>query len=80
MARIPGRQVRSGVADALLLPVRVKRENKAKAAKAADALGISMAAYVDALLDREELGEDGRPMWWTQPVAADQEELPLKSA
>lgn len=39
-----------------------------------------MAEYVEALLLHEELGSDGRPVWWTRPVPTDQEELPLKSA
>jgi hypothetical protein len=74
MARVRGRQVRSGVADAQLLPVRVSPHNRAKAGRAAAALGISMAAYVDALLDREQLDDQDRPLWWT---ATDQEVLPL---
>lgn len=80
MARIPGRLVRSDVADQEPLRVRVAPENKLKAEQAAAALGISMTAYVDALLTHEQLDERGRPLWWTKPVPADQEELPLKSA
>jgi hypothetical protein len=60
--------------------VRVSPDNRSKAAKAAAALGISMAAYVDALLDREELDEHDRPTWWQEPVSTDQEVLPLSES
>jgi hypothetical protein len=80
MPRIPGRLVRSDVADQEPLRVRVAPANKLKAEQAAAALGISMTAYVDALLTHEQLDERGRPLWWADPVPADQEELPLKSA
>lgn len=49
------------------------------AEKAAAALQVSRDAYLDRLLANEahRLDEDGRPMWWTTPVAGDQHELPL---
>lgn len=80
MARIAGRRVRSDVRDQEPLRVRVSPENSQKVELAAAALGISKAAYVDALLSREQLDPRGRPLWWTDPVPTDQEELPLKSA
>ena len=43
----------------------------------ADSLGISISAYVERLLEREELDALGRPVWWDEPCARDQEELPL---
>lgn len=80
MAAIKGRRHRSGVSQAVALQVRVQPAQRAKAETAAAALGISVAAYIDRLLAEEVLDESGRPLWWTQPVPADQEELPLKSA
>ncbi|WP_143448467.1 hypothetical protein [Kineosporia sp. A_224] len=80
MAAIKGRRHRSGVSQAVALQVRVQPAQRAKAETAAAALGISVAAYIDRLLAEEVLDEAGRPLWWTQPVPADQEELPLKSA
>lgn len=77
MAGVKGRKHRTGVADAVQLGARVMPANKAKAAEIAQALGISVNAYLDALLEHEELDERGRPVWWDRPVPADQEELPL---
>jgi hypothetical protein len=57
---------------------------------AASALRVSRDAYLDRLLAREaaNLDKTGRPLWWDEPVPADQamlpldldEEAPLKSA
>jgi hypothetical protein len=80
MAAIKGRQHRTGVADTVFLGVRVSPGNASKIDKAADALGISKAALVDALLSGIELDAFGRPAGWAVPVPAHQEELPLKSA
>jgi hypothetical protein len=80
MAAVKGRQQRTGVADAVFLGVRVSPANFAKLDRAAAALGISKAALVDALLSREEVDDQGRPLGWNSPVPTDQEELPLKSA
>lgn len=77
MAGLKGRKHRTGVSDAVQLGARVMPQNKAKAAQIAQALGISVNAYLDALLEHEELDERGRPVWWDRPVPADQEELPL---
>ena len=51
--------------------VRLLPDAWRKAETAAEALGISRDAYLDALLLREELDERGRPVWWTEPVSRD---------
>jgi hypothetical protein len=68
--RAPRRQLKARVCD----------EAVQRAHRRATALGVTMAEYVEALLLHDEPDEDGRPLWWTRPVPADQKELPLKSA
>lgn len=83
MAAVKGRRHRTGVADAVLLQVRVSPHLRQDVEAAATALGISLSAYMEALLAREaeQRDETGRPLWWTDPVPRDQQELPLtKSA
>jgi hypothetical protein len=80
MAAIKGRQHRTGVADTVFLGVRVSPPNASKIDQAADALGISKAALVDALLTGLTLDVHGRPQGWNAPVPSDQEVLPLKTA
>jgi hypothetical protein len=48
----------------------------------AEALGISRDAFLSRVLQqqRQYMDSMGRLTWWTDPVPADQEELPLKSA
>jgi hypothetical protein len=77
MAAVKGRTHRTGVADAVQLNTRVHAARRAKAQQVADALGISLGTYIDTLLDREQLDERGRPVWWRDAVPRDQEELPL---
>lgn len=79
MGRIKGRQARPAGASATLY-ARVAPHNMAKAQAAAGALGTSVAAYLDALLEHEQLDETGRPAWWDQqvPASSNQEELPLQ--
>jgi hypothetical protein len=77
MAAIKGRRQRVGVAGTTLMSARVHPEHLVKAKRAAEALGISLAAYVDELLAREELDALGRPLWWSDPIPPDQQELPL---
>jgi hypothetical protein len=43
----------------------------------AEALGVSLTAYVEELIRHDQLDEQGRPVWWTDPAPQDQEELPL---
>ncbi len=77
MATGPRRRPRSAGSTALF--ARVNPDNHTKALAAADALGVSLAAYVDALLARDELDERGRPTWWPiDDTSSDQEELPLQ--
>jgi hypothetical protein len=80
MAAVKGRQHRTGVADTVFLGVRVSPANFAKLDRAATALGISKAALVDALLSREEVDDQGRPLHWDSPVPRDQEVLPLSES
>lgn len=81
MAAIKGRKHRRGTGGHFELRVRVRPELAEQVAHAAEALGISQAAYVDLLLAHahEDLGPDGRPSWWTTPVPADQETLPVSA-
>lgn len=81
MARIKGRQARTGVSSARLLQVRVSPENRDAADVMAERLGISLAAYIDAVLTHahQDVGADGRPSWWSEPVPGDQLEVPLSA-
>jgi hypothetical protein len=78
MAAIKGRTHRLGVATEVLY-ARVTPSRRSQAHATAEALGISLGAYMDQLLAREaaELDESGRPRWWSEPVPRDQAELPL---
>jgi len=77
MATSPRRRPRSAGSTALF--ARVNPDNHTKAVAAADALGVSLAAYVDALLARDELDAHGRPTWWpADDISNDQGELPLQ--
>ena len=61
------------------LTVRLDPDALEVAEQAAEALGISRDAFLSRLLtrQREYLDPRGRPIWWTDPVLTDQEELPL---
>ena len=61
-----------------LLQGRVRIATRRKA-NAADAAGITLAAYIEALVNRDEVDANGCPLW-LEPRIADQEELPLKTA
>jgi len=80
MPAVKGRKHQVGVSDAVQLGARVQPDRKQKATEVAAALGISVNAYIDALLEHEQLDAHGRPTWWNRPVPADQKEMPLKSA
>ena len=80
MAGVRGRRHRTGVANAERLLVRVDPAHAEKARTAAVALGISVTAYVDALLGHEQLDEHGRPLWWQDPAPFDQKALALKTS
>jgi hypothetical protein len=60
--------------------VRVAPEAAARAHRAAAALGVTTAEYVEQLLLHDQLGADDRPVWWTQPVPGDQEVLLTQTA
>lgn len=80
MAGVKGRSHRRGVKDAKEVRVRFRPPVREKAERAASALGVSLTTYVDELVARDQLDENGRPLWWDMPVPRDQRELPLKSA
>ena len=77
MAAVKGRNKRRNARDAVAVGIRVHPDHRAKLDMIADSLGISISAYVERLLEREELDALGRPVWWDEPCARDQEELPL---
>jgi hypothetical protein len=62
-----------------LLQGRVRPATRQKANAAADAAGITLAAYLEALVNRDEVDSNGCPLW-LQPRVLEQEELPLKTA
>lgn len=76
MPGVPGRRYRTGVANHIPLRVRLSPESHARAQQVADALGVSVTAYVDRLLAHDDLDAHSRPVWWG-PAPRDQEELPL---
>lgn len=44
---------------------RVSPTTREKARAVADALGVSMSAYLDSLVANDQLDEHGRPIWWS---------------
>lgn len=80
MPALPGRRPRVITGGTSILQARVNPELRDKAHRAAEALGVSMAAYVEALIEHDELDHDGRPTWWPDDADAYQGELPLQSA
>lgn len=82
MSAMPGRRQRSFGPDdptPVLMQGRVRPEVRAKANAAAQAAGITLASYLERLVARDEVDLNGCPLWLI-PAAADQEELPLKTA
>lgn len=75
VAAIKGRTPRQLTTPTVVLQARVQPETRSKAHDAARALGISVAAYVERLIQQDELTEDGRPMWWPEEPQPGQ--LPL---
>jgi len=55
----------------------VEPETLVRVYSVAEALGVSLAAYVEELILNDQLDERGRPVWWDTRVHRDQEELPL---
>ncbi len=79
MPAIAGRRRRTATANATaVLQARVAPQVRTKAHETADALGVSMAVYIQRLIEHDELDERGRPTWWTEEYDAHQEELPLQ--
>ena len=70
---------RVGVADAVQVSVRLRPPALEKAERARLSLGISRAAYLEMLLEREQVDEHGRPLWAAESHA-DTQEQPVKSA
>jgi hypothetical protein len=82
MPPIAGRQKRAPKAPPLLLQSRVDPELRARVYAAAEAVGLSISAYVEQALAHahEHVDEDGRPEWWPDKADPKQEELPLTKA
>lgn len=80
MSAVAGRRHRSFAHgdEPVLMQGRVRRDVRAKANAAAQAAGITLAAYLERLVDRDEVDSGGCPIWLTPANA--QEELPLKTA
>ena len=76
MGAVKGRGKRPPGAAATLY-ARVGPSQHEKARTAAAAMGVSVAAYLDALLAHDQLDDDGRPLWWAGPLPTTEEELPL---
>jgi hypothetical protein len=62
------------------LKARVGDEAVYRAHRAAAALGVTTAEYIEALLLHDEPGPDGRPTWWTKPIFESQKESPLNKS
>ena len=73
------RRARVGGLERRLLQARVDEPSWSKANKAADAAGISMSAYIQDLIDRDEIDSNGCPIWRT-PGNPGQEEPPRQTA
>jgi hypothetical protein len=81
MSAIRGRRRRShvGKPEPVIMQARVAPDRREKANRAADAAGITLAEYLELLIDRDQVDIDGCPIW-LPPRNNLQEELPLKSA
>lgn len=62
-----------GTSVALFARVRPQHHEKARAAAAA--MNVSLATYIERLLDRDEVDPTGCPLWWEDPQPPTQEEL-----
>jgi hypothetical protein len=80
MSAMTGRRQRKHGGQLLaLMQARVRPEVREKANIAAQAAGITLAGYLEQLVERDELDASGCPLWLT-PASEAQEELPLKTA
>lgn len=48
--------------------VRVRPQHNEKARAAAAAMGVSIATYIELLLDRDQVDPAGVPVWWEDPT------------
>lgn len=76
MPAVKGRRHRATSDPTVPMQGRVQPQTRAKARAVADALGVSMSAYLDQLVANDQLDADGRPVWWAEPDDQ-QEALPL---
>jgi hypothetical protein len=73
---VKGRASRPGTGATVPLQGRVAPEIRDKARRAADAAGISMAAYLERLVAQDPVDDNGCPTW-LNPRNDDQGVLPL---
>lgn len=60
---------------------RIDGKLKRRVDAVADAIGVSQGRALELILENLEIDANGRPSWWTGPLAvAEDEELPLQSA
>ena len=78
MPAVKGRRKRPYDVNVPKVPMQghVAPSTRAKARAVADALGVSMSAYLDTLVANDELDDNGRPLWWVEPDSG-QAELPM---
>jgi hypothetical protein len=62
MSAVKGRAKRA-VGQRKALYAQITAEHHTKASQAAQAMGISLGAYVDLVLARDEVDATGRPLW-----------------
>ncbi len=58
------------------MKTRVSESTKVRANAAADALGITMAQYVELLIQRDEFDDAGRPLWADEVFSPASDPLP----
>ena len=58
------------------MKTRVSESTKVRANAAADALGITMAQYVELLVQRDEFDDAGRPLWADEVFSPASDPLP----
>jgi hypothetical protein len=61
----PGRarRPRGGAVGTVPMQGKVPEHTRDRANAIADALGVSLSRYLEQLIEREQLGEHGRPVW-----------------
>lgn len=74
MGRARGRRHNPpGFTDEIRASVRPVNSEKLNAI--ADRLGVSLGAYIDSLIERDQVDETGRPVWWPEDRLSDHPEL-----